>query len=53
MEGNENKKEATEGRLSFPVSVFQGHRRKRHLLEGLPGNFPYTIREKLYQDILT
>jgi hypothetical protein len=22
------------------VSVFQGHRRKRHLLEGLPGNFP-------------
>jgi hypothetical protein len=22
------------------VSVFQGHRRKRHLLEGLLGNFP-------------
>jgi hypothetical protein len=22
------------------VSVFQGHRRKRHLLQGLPGNFP-------------
>jgi hypothetical protein len=26
------------------VSVFQGHRRKRHLLEDLPGNFPFIAK---------
>jgi hypothetical protein len=31
------------------VSVFQGHRRKRHLLQGLPGNFPIKITTRVLQ----
>jgi hypothetical protein len=47
MEGNENKKEAIEGRFKG-VSVFQGYRRKRHLFEDLPGNFPLILPPILF-----
>jgi hypothetical protein len=37
-------------RLQKRVSVFQGNRRKRHLLEGLPGNFSNKNRESSTKD---